>query len=536
MGKLVSYLRLSREDEFVKDESNSISNQRELIRKYIHKSPELMKMKQVELKDDGYSGKNMERPAMQELLTMIKKGNVSCIIVKDISRFSRDYIEIGKYMEQILPFLGIRFIAINDNYDSAECTGGIAEIDVAFKGILYDFYSEDLSEKVKTSLAVRRANGKYIAAFAPYGYRKSETDKYKLEVDEFASQIVKRIFREYLSGKSMYKIAEKLNQEGIDTPGVYIAMQEENEKQLAKYREKKPLWTNVAVGRILANEQYTGTMVYNRFKSENVGDKHAKVLLEEEWKRVENSHVGIISKEDFEKVAARRKGNTCAGTERKHETHCLTGKMICGNCGHRLSHSYAGRPKYYCAKHYLDKADGKCNISVLDETMEQNVMKSLQMFMDVMVDYRKIVDMQRKKQAQHLAMAEKHLMGMENSYERINKDLCDAYESYKLGMTDKETYLEQKMTYEQLLEQMQESIEKQKVAVSKLADMEVPEVAGIEMLEGKMELQKLSRDIVEAFVEEIVVHAKDRVEIKWKFGDGVREAEKVKNARELGGE
>ena len=168
MGKLVSYLRLSREDEFVKDESNSISNQRELIRKYIHKSPELMKMKQVELKDDGYSGKNMERPAMQELLTMIKKGNVSCIIVKDISRFSRDYIETGKYMEQIFPFLGIRFIAINDNYDSAECTGGIAEIDVVFKGILYDFYSEDLSEKVKTSLAVRRANGKYIAAFAPF--------------------------------------------------------------------------------------------------------------------------------------------------------------------------------------------------------------------------------------------------------------------------------------------------------------------------------------------------------------------------------
>ena len=214
-----------------------------------------------------------------------------------------------------------------------------------------------------------------------------------------------------------------------------------------------------------------------------------------------------------------RKGNICAGAERKHETHCLTGKMICGNCGHRLSHTYAGRPKYYCAKHYLDKADGKCNISVLDETMEQNVIKSLQMFMDVLVDFRKIIDMQREKQAQRLMLAEKHLMDMENSYERINKDLCDAYESYKLGMTDKETYLEQKMTYEQLLEQMQENIEKQKVAVSKLADTEMPEVAGFEMLEGKMELQKLSRDVVEAFVEEIVVYAKDRGEIKWKFGD-----------------
>lgn len=310
-----------------------------------------------------------------------------------------------------------------------------------------------------------------------------------------------------------------MNQEGIATPRVYIAMQEENESQLAKYREKKPLWSNIAVGRILSNEQYTGAMVYNRFKSENVGDKHAKALPEKEWKRVENCHVAIISRENFEKVASMRKGNTCAGAERKHETHCLTGKMICGNCGHRLSHSYAGRPKYYCAKHYLDKADGKCNISVLDADMEEGVMRSLQLFVDMWVDSRKIVDMQCEKQAQRLALSEKHLLDMEKSYERINKDLRDAYQSYKIGMTDKETYLEQKKTYEQLLMRMQENIEKQKVAVGKLATVDLPEVAGFEMLEGHMKLQKLNKEIVDAFVEEIIVFARDRVEIKWKFRD-----------------
>lgn len=194
-----------------------------------------------------------------------------------------------------------------------------------------------------------------------------------------------------------------------------IATQEKNESQLAKYREKKPLWSNVAVGRILSNEQYTGTMVYSRFKSENVGDKHSKALPEKEWKRVENCHVAIISKEDFEKVASMRKGNTCASAERKHETHCLTGKMICGNCGHRLAHSYSGRPKYYCAKHYLDKADGKCNIGVLDETMEEVVMRSLQLFIDMWVDSRKIVDMQREKQVQRLKLAEQHLIDMETA-------------------------------------------------------------------------------------------------------------------------
>ena len=146
----------------------------------------------------------------------------------------------------------------------------------------------------------------------------------------------------------------------------------------------------------MKNEQYIGTMIYNRFKSENVGDKHAKALPEEEWKRVENCHVAIISKEDFEKAVAKRTGNTCAGAERKHETHCLTGKMICGNCGHRLSHSYAGRLKYCCAN-------------------------------------------------------------------------------------------------EQLLVRMQDNIEKQKAAVSKMDQVDLPEVAVFEMLEGQMKLQKLNK-------------------------------------------
>lgn len=501
MEQIAMYLRLSKEDEFIRDESNSITNQRAFIREFINKDKALRKMNVLEFVDDGYTGKNMERPDMQRMLNLIKRKQISCVIVKDFSGFSRDHIEQGKYIEQIFPFMGVRFIAINDNYDSADYVGGIGEIDIAFKGILYDFFSEEQSVKVSSTLGAKRGSGKYIATFAPYGYVKSTEDKHKLVVDEYASQIVKGIFREFLSGKSMYKIAERLNREDIDSPGVYIAMKEGNEKQLLKYREKKPLWSNVAVGRILANEQYTGAIVYNRFKSENVGDKHAKALPEEEWKRVENCHVAIISKEDFEKVAAMRKGNNCAGAERKHAPHCLTGKMICGNCGHCLSHTYAGRPKYYCAKHYLDKADGKCNISVLDSTMEEIVMKSLQISIDRWVDSRKIVERQREKQAQRLALAEKHLHDMEKSYERINKDLRDAYENYKLGMTDRETYLEQKKTYEQLLTRMQENIEKQKSAVSKMADTDLPEVAGFEMLEGQMKLQKLNKGIVDAFVE-----------------------------------
>jgi site-specific DNA recombinase len=231
MEQIAMYLRLSKEDEFSSDESNSITNQLAFIRSYINKDKALSKMNVLEFVDDGYTGKNMDSPGMQRMLDLVKKKQTSCVIVKDFSRFSRDRIEQGKYIEQILPFMGVRFIAINDNYDSADYVGGIGEIDVAFKGILYDFFSEEQSVKVSTTLDAKRGSGKYISAFAPYGYMKSPEDKHKLVVDEYASQIVKRIFREYLSGKSMYKIAESLNQEGIATPGVYIATQKNIEKQ-----------------------------------------------------------------------------------------------------------------------------------------------------------------------------------------------------------------------------------------------------------------------------------------------------------------
>lgn len=211
-------------------------------------------MNVVEFVDDGYTGKNMDRPDMQRMLDLIKRKQISCVIVKDFSRFSRNHIEQGKYIEQIFSFMGMRFIAISDHYDSNDYVVGIGEIDVAFKGILYNFFREEQSQKVSFTLDAKRSNGKYIATFAPYGYAKSPEDKHKLVVDEVASRIVKRILREFLSGKSMYKIAEGLNQDGIDSPGVYIAIQENNEMQLAKYHEKMPLWNNVAVGRILANE------------------------------------------------------------------------------------------------------------------------------------------------------------------------------------------------------------------------------------------------------------------------------------------
>ncbi|MFA9421969.1 MAG: recombinase family protein [Sedimentibacter sp.] len=523
MEQIAIYMRLSKEDDYMADESNSISNQRKFIRSFINKDSELKKLNIIEFADDGYSGKNMERPDMQNMLDLMKRQQFSCIIVKDFSRFSRDHIVQGKYIEQIFPFMGIRFISINDNYDSKDHIGGIGEIDISFKTLLYDFYSEDLSEKVKSSLKTIRSNGNYIAAYAPYGYMKSPEDKHQLVVDEVASKIVKRIFRDYKSGISMYMIARNLNDEGITSPGIYIAEMEGNKRMLARYRKKKPLWNVVAIGRILDNEQYTGTLVYNRYESKEVGARSYVTIPEEEWKRVENCHQAIIPKKEFLKIAEIRKMNTKTFTDgKRHTRHCLIGKMKCGDCGHTLAHTYSGRPKYYCNKKYLDQSSGDCKMSILDVDIEEVVLSMLQQYADVMVDSRAIIDLQRTKNKERLAIAEKHLADMEHTLMLLQQDLRASYEAYKTDVTDKDTYLEQKKMYEQMMEKMQENIEKQQVAVRQISDMDVPEAAGLEMLDGRIQLTKLTKEIVDSFVEEIVVYDEERLEVKWKFRDYVK--------------
>lgn len=302
MMKCVIYLRLSKEDDFCHDESNSIKNQRELIHKYIRKDADLRKMEIVELVDDGYSGKNMERPGMQELLKLIRDNKAGCVIVKDMSRFSRDYLETGKYVEQIFPFMGVRFIAINDNYDSRDYAGGIGEIDVAFKGILYDFYSEDLSEKIKSSFKIKKAQGQYIAALPPYGYMKNPKDKHKLIVDPEAAVIVKRIFREYLDGTSAYSIAQRLNEDGVETRSVYF--ERRFGYNCRGNREKALLWTAMSVIRVLDNENYIGTFVYHKYEQTEVASKKRRMLEPEDWSRIRNHHEALITEKDFALLAA----------------------------------------------------------------------------------------------------------------------------------------------------------------------------------------------------------------------------------------
>ncbi len=517
--RIAIYLRLSKEDEMSREESNSISNQRDLIMKYIRKDKKLRKLEVIECSDDGYSGKNMKRPGMDKLLNLIRMRQINIVIVKDMSRFSRDYLVLGQYTEQIFPFMGVRFIAVNDNFDSEQADGGIGEIDVAFKAMLYDFYSEDLSQKIKTSLRVSKEQGKYMNIFAPYGYLKDPEDHHRLVIEPEGAAVVRRIFDDYTGGKSVYQIAKELNAEEIDSPAKYVQKRDKRSYQF-QGKEEGYKWTSNNVIRILKNEVYIGTAVYNKARSKGVGSRRTVANPRSEWQRVENSYPAIISEEQFLEVSSRLKKNKRAWNKAKpSDMHYLTGKVICGGCGYHMVHSNGGqygRPHYICRRKYYIQDRENCVMSIRDSDLDAILKSLIRAKIRSVPDMESICRARNEKLKKHICDAEKRLSEMRRSKEKMNTDLFQAYEKYKEGVTDKETYIQQKAVYEEMVEKLTENIGKQEKAI---AGMERPEEkpSGKVTMQDMKEYVSLDREFSDLFIRRITVYADNSIDVIWNF-------------------
>jgi DNA invertase Pin-like site-specific DNA recombinase len=287
------YMRISKDDGN-NQESNSIANQRVLLRQYIANDPQLSDYPVLEFCDDGFSGTNFERPEIKKLLEKIRQGMIYCIIVKDFSRFGRNYIEVGGFLEQYFPFLGIRFISIGDQYDSQKHNAATG-MEYALKTLIYDIYSKDISVKVKSALNEKKRRGEYAAGRAPYGYAKSAQSKTTLEIDEPAAAIIRYIFRLAAQGKSRADIARILNSEGMPT------------------RSRKPgsFWKRSDISDILSNETYTGALVVNKSTKPVVGGKQVPVPKKQQV-LIPNTHPAIITQEIFKAAQLSPKSpNTC---------------------------------------------------------------------------------------------------------------------------------------------------------------------------------------------------------------------------------
>lgn len=302
INKVVAmYLRLSSEDD-APGESNSIGAQRAMILDYIQEHPVLSSWEIKEFCDDGFSGTNFQRPEIQSLMHQIQKGEIQCVIVKDLSRFGRNYIEVGTYLEQIFPLIGVRFIAINDCYDSANTQTEFMVM--AFKNIMSDLYSKVLSQKIITARRTRARAGKFVTAFAPYGYLKSQ-DKV-LEPDQESAPIVKRIFTDRDCGTSMAQIARNLNENGVLSPMMLRKKRGErfsfNGGGTGAY-----VWRTSVISTILADQRYVGDSVYGKVKPSSIGGRKDVKVPENEWIIVPNTHQALVSRDIFEHIRSQRK-------------------------------------------------------------------------------------------------------------------------------------------------------------------------------------------------------------------------------------
>lgn len=337
------YLRLSLEDadsrNSSRDESNSITSQRSIISKFIQADPVLRDIKTREFVDDGYSGTNFERPAFKEMIKLVRSGEITCIIVKDLSRFARNYIDGGDYLEHIFPYLGVRFIAVNDNYDSNKYIGSTGGIDVAFKNFMHELYSADISRKVKASQHMLMKKGKYVS-HCPYGYTKPKGQKHQMIPDPETAPIVRSIFLWVIEGKKSTEIARILNERGVPTP-----MQTKKTKK-RKNMTNDIMWSHQAVIRIIKDYKYTGAMVSFKCGNETIRAKAQTRYAPEDYVINEGMHEAIVTHEEY--YAAN-------DSLRKVRSHVRVSSdkrdriYYCGHCGRRLRKTFGTDEYYSCA-------------------------------------------------------------------------------------------------------------------------------------------------------------------------------------------
>lgn len=518
------YVRLSKEDGD-KEESDSIVNQKELIRAFLADKPEICIS--GEFVDDGYSGADFELPSFKRMVSQLEAGQIDCVVVKDLSRFGRNFVEAGRYIDQIFPTMGIRFIAVNDHYDSINGRTSSDRILIPFKNLINDAFCRDISIKVRSQLEIKRKKGDFIGSFAVYGYQKSPEDRHKLVVDDYAAGVVRDIFRWKLEGASQQRIADRLNERGELSPMEYkrfCGLQYKSGFQV----NPKAKWTAVAIGRILRNEFYLGTMVQGKRTTPNHKVKKTIVKPSAEWVRVENSHPPIIDREDFFAVEKLLLQDTRVAPN-EQEVYLLSGLVFCGDCGQNMVRNSVCRKGktyvyYMCGNNRTNRACSSHRIS--DKLLEESVFLSLKQHIDNIVDMERIfvyletlpyhqadvekVDRQRIKRQEEAAR-----------YSRLKTSL---YESLTDGLMDKAEYLEMKAIYDEKLREAQAAEAKLREEMEGLLSSRPANTFWIERFKQYRNLDRLTRRMAVSLIERIDVYEDCRVVIRFKYQDSYERA------------
>ena len=525
------YARLSHEKE-ENIERGTIETQMELMKNYVKDHEDIVI--EEEYYDASFTGTNFERPDFKRMLEDAKTGRINCIIVKDLSRLGRNYVEMGNYIERVFPFLNVRFIAVTDDFDSFRPG---TDLMMPLKNIVNEFYAKDISKKVSTAHRRKWTTDEYMCGFAPYGYLKSKTEKNRIVVDEATAGNVRFIYKLFLDGKGYTPIAKYLNEQGIMSPLMYL-------KSLGYQQNVRTngVWTKTTVKSILTNQAYIGSAVHGKVVIEKYNNIPLHATDPSEWVIVKNTYEPLVDKEPFEKAQERVKKISDAYFAKeftKHppnEKNLLKGKIVCGDCGKgmRLSPRTKKSYVYFCGT-FSDGINPACSRHKIDqEEVNKAVFAQISNHMRCCIDALRVIRElnARSSGLKKYDVYEKAITRQRRELEKVNRKFSELYGDYSEHLINESEYLTLKQQYLLKSEALKKEIDNLLVSQNLYSKNYKIDEDWENLINKYLKCRKLNKELADAFVDKVQVFEDGRISVNLVYDDCLEELLQVKNKRE----
>ena len=520
--RLGEYIRLSKEDlKKGKDDSNSVKNQRDLLNDFYQKHIEEFESVS-EYVDDGHTGTDANREDFQRLLADVMSGKINCVVVKDLSRFARNYSDAGSLIDNLFVQMGVRFISLAENVDSFTNPDSVSNIIVPITNVMNDNYCYQTSKKIRQVFDYKRRNGQYIGAFAPYGYMKHPKDKHKLIVDSDAAETVKLIFSLFLQGTSKRAIALHLNEHGVPSPSAYKLLKG---LPVSTRGYDEPMWGGRMIHAILTNPTYTGDLAQGRSRVKSYKVHQIETVPREEWVEVAGTHEAIIDYETFDKVQALLKRDTRTSPEGR-KVHLFSGFLKCADCGRAVTRCVSkNNHVYYACSTYKNRSRTACTMhSIKHERLEAAVLFGIQYQVHLAVSYSEAIariNSAPTKKSQFFRLDEL-ITTKEKELAKITRYKQSLYQDWKDGEITQQDYRSMKADYERQVAALSDVLERLTAERAELANGVDNEHPALVAFMKYQNIDKLTREALIDLVDHIKVYENGNISVKCKFADEFR--------------
>lgn len=525
--RVALYARLS--VELKARPSESIANQLDIMWEFIKGRPEFAEYH--EYVDSAVSGTSFNRPSFNRMMDDVRDGKISCIIVKDMSRFGRDYIEAGNYIETIFPFLGVRFISINDHFDTEAEFNQNKSLEIALKNLVNDMYAKDISKRVAVSRRLDMERGKFTGSNAPYGYKVDSTDPLrKYLVDEEAAAVVRQIFELAVEGVTLREIAKALQNYRLALPGEYLKTGKlyVDEGQAAK------AWYAGTISNILKNQAYIGNMVQGKRRTRLSENEARHFTEEEDWIVVENTHEPIVDRELFDKVrkvlGQKVEESSFASERGKNlpiKEDIFAGILFCGNCKRRLPQlsriiekdGRLERQYFYACRYNYDFGGEKCGCNILEQELVKAVHKILEVNIAVLTESEKTETVVKGVMDKNLKQCDGQIRKLEKLIEKQNYEESKAYQRYVTGEVSKEEFKHMQEKSADAVMRLRGQISDEQAKYRRFKRFFEKKLQWLRAIYRFQNKPYLDRNMLEILVHSIYLYPDNRMEINLNFKD-----------------